>query len=157
VSGDDLVLHVDVTDRRVRQLTPAWLGSCVEIFASPPDASQWHPSLTNPKVRQAYLVPGDGDAPARAAVQNGTERPAPEIGVHCRPNPDGAGYCYAALVPLRSLGLDPSRPDFLFQIVVTATLDAARGPERAVLFYGGISAAGNNLLYGAVRIAPHVA
>jgi len=149
LAGDSLVLKLRVTDHAVRVGKLAWQGSCVEVFASAVTSGQWHPSLSNAGIRQVFLIPPVGRAPAQARQQRGEEVPAPEI--QLTGTTQRTGYDLQAVVPLSLLGLAPAAREFLFQIVVTSTPQPGGVPTRAALFYGGIAAAGSNLLYGLVR------
>ena len=150
LAGESLALDLCVTDHAIRAGELAWQGSCVEVFTSPTTSGQWHPSLTNAGIRQVFLVPAVGNAPALARKQCGQEMPAPEIQVTGTTH--RTGYALQALVPLSLLEL-PSTGEFLFQIVVTTTPQRGGVATRAALFYGGLSASGSNLLYGLVRIS----
>ena len=149
LAGDSLALDLRVTDHAIRAGELAWQGSCVEVFTSPTTSGQWHPSLGNTGIRQVFLVPAVGTAPARARKQCGQELPAPEIQVTGTTH--RTGYALQAQVPLALLELDPVAGEFLFQIVITTTPQPAGTATRAALFYGGSSASGSNLLYGLVR------
>ena len=151
LAGQSLALEMAVTDHAIRGGELAWQGSCVEVFTSPTTSGQWHPSLTNAGIRQVFLVPAVGAAPAFARKQCGQELPAPEIQITGTSH--RTGYTLQALVPLSLLELDPAVGEFLFQIVVTATPQPGHPATRAALFYGGLSASGSNLLYGLVRIS----
>ena len=151
LAGHSIVLDLRVTDHAICAGELAWQGSCVEVFTSPTTSGQWHPSLTNAGIRQVFLVPAAGNAPAFARKQCGQEMPAPEIQVTGTTH--RTGYALQALVPLSLLELDPSADEFLFQIVVTTTPQPGGAATRAALFYGGLSASGSNLLYGLVRIS----
>ncbi len=151
IAGDALAVAIEVTDHQPSRGELAWQGSVVEVFATPDASGQWSPTQPNPNVRQAYLLPSvDGHAASGRKQDGHRELLAPEILVT---GTTGRGtWRLAALVPLTTLGLAPDQKTFMLQVVVTATPVAGHGAQRGALFYGGISAAGSNLLYGLMRV-----
>jgi len=118
VAGTNLALHARVRDGRLVQESPAWTGSCVEVFVVPPGKSE---------IRQVFLTPAGGNKAARGLVAAGKcEKPLPGCRVEsavCR-----GGYELAALVPLKVLGVEHLQ-EFLFEIQV-GTAPAGSGARQ---------------------------
>ena len=148
VAGPNLALHVRVFDTAIRQATPSWSGSCVELFVSRADARLPNANVSNPAVlRQVFLVPAVKGQPARATWQHEQrEEPAPEVRLTSRHFI--GGYELTALVPLAFLGLPADAGRFLLEAVVNTTL---KTPTRAALF-GAATPYCNNAGYGTITV-----
>ncbi len=151
IAGEDLALEVEVVDREIHRGTLAWQGSCVEVFPTPAEAEQWHPTQGNPHIRQVLLVPATATAPACAFSQVGArEHPAPSIRLHTVPLPHG--YRLHVLIPLALLGLAADMETFRWQLVITSFPVPGGAEARAPLFNLGFGASGNNIFYGVARL-----
>ena len=112
-----LAVHASVTDRQVELgVETPWMGSCIEIFAAAVDDAD---TDTKAPIKQIYLIPGSGAAPARAKLQLVTGAvDSPEIQVDCKSTADG--YDMQALVPLALLNLRADVQAFRWEVVVNA-------------------------------------
>ena len=144
VAGGDLAIEVAVNDRTIRRISPAWQGSCVELFADPADARPESP------VVQLFLLPAAGAEPAEARRQDGVEeKPEPEIRVASEPTADG--YMLRALIPLTVLKLATDLRAFRVEVAVTTALRPGVAQSRVALF-GAVQAYSSSVGYGTVEV-----
>ena len=110
VTGNDLAVHAQVTDKKIARHPIPWEGSCIEIFGAMPGRSldKKRRDLAPGgyfRIRQLYLTPRVGGAPATGFHrEQGRFRPAADIRVTSKPT--AGGYELQALIPLARLGVD---------------------------------------------------
>jgi hypothetical protein len=129
-TSSHLAVEVQTADAAPAQGALAWQGSCVELFVDPaaePDTT-WQAGRD---IRQVFLVPAVGSAPAKAAVQDGGERPTSEIALAS--TSDAAGWRLAALIPLSLLHLEPGQQRCSLETAVSAHREAGAPPMRSQL------------------------
>jgi hypothetical protein len=129
-TSSHLAVEVRVADAAPTQGALAWQGSCVEVFVDP--AEEPNPSWSARRdIRQVFLVPAVGSMPARAAVQDGGERP--DAGILLDSTVDTAGWRLAALIPLSLLHVRPEQRRCSIEVVVSAHRQAGQPPLRSQL------------------------
>lgn len=145
VAGDDLAIDADVIDPRVTRGATPWEGSELEVYASPANRAT---------IRQLFLLPQTGDAPASALLANATKQvPAPEIRIASAST--DKGYRVQALIPLTSLGLKADATELFLEFQVSVSADAA--PKSKVSYFpmfGSKFAYENNRNYARFKITP---
>lgn len=143
VAGDQLALHMKVTDPKVTRGEPVWKGSCVEVFGSLPKSD---------KIGQVFLGPQTEKTPAAGfRSKQGKIEPAPQI--QAQSSATAAGYDLQALIPLALLAVDGHQGKISLEFQVTV-VTAAKGKERERrgTLFGSSRAYEQNYQYGSFQI-----
>jgi len=136
-----LWLKARISDDRITRTDPPWKGSCLELFAAPPE----DPTA----VRQIFLLPPAGGQPASAAIaESGQPLAASDIAVLGQSV--AGGYELTALIPLPRLGFSEVPERLLLEI----QLDRIEGTNAPAYHsaFGAPRAYQSGIGYGAFRV-----
>lgn len=125
---DSLLFQIQAPDIRQVTSTVPWQSSSVEFYAAPGDATD------SAKLTQLILVPGPAWSGLTAfRIAKGIPVQEPLIQGDCLPL-DNVGYDLRVIVPLSVVDLRPELSEFLFELMLNATLASGQGLAGNNLF-----------------------